>query len=190
MKLNLGCGDKKLEGFMNIDKESLCNPDQIVDLEVFPWPFENNTVEEVNMEHILEHIGASTDAHRKIMQELYRICENGAKLRVVVPHPRSDSYLTDPTHVRPITHNTLNMYSKKECRQFIEKGWATTPLALYWDIDFEIKSVISQLFPDWINKFKNNELTQKEIEFAMNTYNNVINEIEVILQVIKGSDAI
>ena len=54
MKLNLGCGDKKIDGYTNVD---VCGePDVLCDLSQFPWPFESNSVEEVFSSHFLEHV--------------------------------------------------------------------------------------------------------------------------------------
>ena len=41
MRLNLGCGNSRMDGYLNVDKEAGCKPDKIQDLEVFPWS--NNT---------------------------------------------------------------------------------------------------------------------------------------------------
>ena len=38
MKFNMGCGFKKLEGYVNVDKYPECSPDMQFDLEVLPWP--------------------------------------------------------------------------------------------------------------------------------------------------------
>ena len=37
MKLNLGCGRKKLEGFVNIDISDYCEPDMVMDLSKVPY---------------------------------------------------------------------------------------------------------------------------------------------------------
>ena len=37
MRLNLGCGNSKIPGWTNVDKIGACSPDQVVDLEAFPW---------------------------------------------------------------------------------------------------------------------------------------------------------
>ena len=189
MKLNLGCGNKKFDGYINVDIQAQCQPDRVVDLEKIPWPFEDNSVDEVVIEHVLEHIGASPDLHRQIIQELYRICRNGALLRITFPHPRSDAYLIDPTHVRPLTASTMEMYSKKKCQDFIKKGSPTTPLAIYWGVDFEVVSGNTILYPHWADKYEKGEISRTDLEFAINSYYNVVSEMHMILKAIKETDS-
>ena len=53
LRLNLGCGFKQLEGYVNVDRFG--NPDLKFDLETFPWPWLDNSVIEIKLIHILEH---------------------------------------------------------------------------------------------------------------------------------------
>src|ERR1700674_2630743 len=71
IKLNLGCGDRQLPGYVHVDKFG--KPDVLRDLEIFPWPWRNDSVEEVVMSHVLEHLGATPGVFIGIMQELYRV---------------------------------------------------------------------------------------------------------------------
>ncbi|MBF0432855.1 MAG: hypothetical protein HQK83_16340 [Fibrobacteria bacterium] len=185
MKINFGCGNRHIEGFLNVDKVPECNPDQVVDMEIFPWPIADNSVEEVKLIHVLEHVGATTDCHMQIIQELYRICRPGAEVQIIVPHPRSENYLGDPTHVRPVSAELFNLYSKSFCEQAIAKGWASTPLALYWKVDFSIKKITHHLMPLWLERYNNKQISDSDITFAVNTYNNVVNEIEIELVINK-----
>ena len=114
MKLNMGCGQNKIDGYLNIDKHIECKPDLQFDLEKFPWPFKNSEVNEVLFNHSLEHIGADTDVFLNIMKELYRVCNADAKIQINVPHPRHDNFINDPTHVRIITPETFALFSKKK----------------------------------------------------------------------------
>lgn len=45
IKLNLGCGVNKKEGFINIDINPRLNPDMVLDLNSQPYPFKNDSVD-------------------------------------------------------------------------------------------------------------------------------------------------
>ena len=53
LRLNLGCGMNHIEGFLNVDRFG--EPDLRHDLEVFPWPWPDDSVCEIMLEHVLEH---------------------------------------------------------------------------------------------------------------------------------------
>ena len=81
-KLNLGCGEKKQEGYINIDREASLSPEIVHDLNKFPYPFEDNEIDEVYASHVLEHL----DRPFLVMAELHRIMKPGGKLLIKVPH--------------------------------------------------------------------------------------------------------
>lgn len=183
IKLNLGCGSKNLEGYINVDKFG--NPDKKVDLELFPWPWKDNSVNEIVLSHVLEHLGKDSDTFLNIMKELYRISSKNTIIHINVPHPRSDAYLGDPTHVRPVTLNILNLFSKEENNKSVEQGWANTTLALFLDIDFKVIHNKIKLMPYWQNRYENKQITNDELDFALMHYYNVVEEMEFKLKVIK-----
>jgi len=58
MNLNLGCGNYKLENFINVDKIDIYKPlDVLHDLERLLWPFESNSADHILLSHVLEHLG-------------------------------------------------------------------------------------------------------------------------------------
>jgi len=81
-KLNLGAGEDRREGYINIDHNKLTNPDIVHDLNIFPYPFPDNTFDEILASHILEHL----DKPFLVMKEFHRIMKPGAKLVISVPH--------------------------------------------------------------------------------------------------------
>ncbi len=184
MRLNLGCGFNRLDGYLNLDKEEACSPDRVVDLEQFPWPLEDDCATEVILSHVLEHLGQSTETYLGIIRELYRISADGARVHIRAPHPRSDEFLADPTHVRPIIPDQFHLFSKKKNIEWREAGYANSQLGLRLDVDFEVESV--EYFPseDWLGRMRAGEVTSEEM--AIHQFN-VIEELEIELRVIKKS---
>lgn len=83
LKLNLGCGHTKYPGYLGVDNNKNAEFVDIVhDLNKFPYPFKANSVDEVLMDHVLEHL----DDPLLVIQELYRICKKDAIIRIKVPH--------------------------------------------------------------------------------------------------------
>ncbi|MFH1523287.1 MAG: methyltransferase domain-containing protein [Patescibacteria group bacterium] len=81
-KLNLGAGVDRKEGYINIDWNKMTNPDVLHNLNVFPYPFPDNSFELIQVSHILEHL----DKPFLVMKELHRILQPKGKLIIKVPH--------------------------------------------------------------------------------------------------------
>ncbi len=186
MRLNLGSGQWKLDGFVNVDRSPECHPDRVVDLESLPWPFENDSCEEVVMSHVLEHLGETTSAYFGIIKELYRICRADALVRIVVPHPRHETFIIDPTHVRPILPESLALFSKARNRECKEKGISDSPLGLYLDVDFEVVEVEQTLDPLWEKDLASGKMSEEQLLGIARLYNNVIKEITIVMKAIKS----
>ena len=62
---------------------------------------------------------------------------------------------------------------------------ANTPLAVYLGVDFEVKSVKPTVEEAWLKKLENGEITAADLAHAARTYNNVIRQVHVVMQVIK-----
>jgi SAM-dependent methyltransferase len=185
MKLNLGCGSVILKDFVNVDKFDFYKPNIVHDLEVFPYPFQDNSVDEIILSHVLEHIGQIPDVFNEIIKELYRICRNGSLINITVPHPRHDDFISDPTHVRPITLRSLSMYDQKLNKIWEEKNASNTPLGLIHNVNFQILSVnyvLDQRYQKLLNEKK---ITENDLQEYSEKYNNVIKEINLKWKVIK-----
>ena len=187
LKLNLGSGQHPLDGYVNVDKFG--SPDVVWDLEQFPWPWDDNSVDEVLMQHVLEHVGASAETYFRIVKELYRVCRDGATVRIIVPHPRHDDYLGDPTHVRIVTPEGWLLFSKAKNRDWKQRGCSNSPLADYLDVDFELGDVGVALDNAWLAKLRSGEIREDQIQPLARQYNNVIKEWSFEVRVIKPSSA-
>ena len=92
--LNLGCGLKHRSGAVNLDRTPASRPDVVHDLDVRPWPFADNRFDQVYAFDVVEHLADVV----AVMEELHRICRDGAAIEITVPHFSSGNAFTDPTH--------------------------------------------------------------------------------------------
>jgi len=179
MKINIGAGNKKFEGFLNCDYSNYFPQDYIFDLEKDKFPFKDNSITHVIAHHVLEHLG---EGYFHCLKELYRVCKDGAIIFIKVPHYRHENFFHDPTHKRPITKNGLTLFSKEFNTT---NGSSASKLGLMYDIDFKVidyKEVLDRNH-NMFNNLKN--LTLNEIlEFTKDKVN-IIEETIIYLQVIK-----
>lgn len=94
MVLDIGCGSGKAEGAIGIDIYQYEGVDVVHNIDVTPWPFEDNTFETINAKHIIEHVGSIPS----FMKEIHRIGKPGATLIIDTPHFSSRDSWADPTH--------------------------------------------------------------------------------------------
>ncbi|MDP2751494.1 MAG: tetratricopeptide repeat protein [Rhodocyclaceae bacterium] len=190
IRLNLGCGAKKREGWVNVDAAPSCQPDVVCDLEKTPWPWADDAVEAVELIHVLEHLGQSPSVFLSIMKELWRVCCDGASVHIVVPHPRSDFFLGDPTHVRPIVGSTLDMFSQKRNDEWERIGASNTPLAKYLCVDFEMETSILHLTEAWQQALSSGEVNEAQLRVLGDSQWNVYAAFETTLRVHKRITAL
>ena len=82
VNLNLGCGDFKLDGYINIDCREEVNPDICCRIENLSY--EPETVDEIYASHILEHL-ALQDA-RVMLGRFHSWLKKSGFLSIVVPN--------------------------------------------------------------------------------------------------------
>jgi|GEM_PF-2079231 hypothetical protein len=135
VKLDLGCGVNPRDGFEGVDIRG-GKAKHVVDLFKFPWPFADDSVDEIACSHLLEHIPAREIEERDIsgepfhvapalrdrwigqdmllafMDECWRILKVGAWMNVVVPSGRSDRAFWDPTHRRFLMQATFLYFAQ------------------------------------------------------------------------------
>ena len=107
MKLNIGCGYDIKKGYMNLDKEEFSNVDIKHNLNKFPYPFKDNTFEEILSLGVLELL----DDFIKVMEELHRICKPNAIIKIRCAAFPSMCSAQDPLVKKFMTWNTFDYFN-------------------------------------------------------------------------------
>lgn len=103
LKLNLGCSDRHLPGYVNVDRSEPA--DQIVDLRL-TWPWADNSVDEIIAWDCIEHLPDPIHT----MNELYRVLRDGGMVDIIVPTTEGRGAWQDPTHVSWWNRNSFFYY--------------------------------------------------------------------------------
>jgi predicted SAM-dependent methyltransferase len=190
MKLNLGCGFDKREGFINADNFPECEPDVFVDIQSTPWPFADNQFDFILMKHVLEHVGATVDGFAQVMRELYRVTAPDGIIEIHVPHFRHDSYWSDPTHVRAFTVLTFEMMSKARNDQWIAARANYTMLAYMLKVDFEVVEARQIYDAYWTKREQAGEFTREQLRRMAEEKWGVVRELQVTLRAVKPTERV
>ena len=142
-KLDLACGDSKVEGFIGVDICQTDSVDVVHDLREAPWPWEDGSVGEARCSHFFEHLHP---AERILfMNELWRVLAPGAGCTFITPRG-FDRQVQDFSHVWPPI--VAGSY------YYFDKSWLTVNrLSHYRELhgiacDFEVRPMTVSVTPD------------------------------------------
>ena len=94
-RLNLGCGQRKMESHINIDMNPLVSPDVVLDVEG-GLPFLDSTIHVICAHDFLEHI--HPDRVIFVMNEIWRVLVPSGVLDHFTPSTDGRGAFQDPTH--------------------------------------------------------------------------------------------
>jgi SAM-dependent methyltransferase len=87
LKIDIGCGSAKREGFVGIDYVAAPGVDHVLDITQQPLPFPDASVSHVYSAHVFEHIAVPNH----VLSEIGRVCLDGATIEIITPYAFSDS---------------------------------------------------------------------------------------------------
>jgi len=143
-KLDLGCGENCAPGFTGVD---LYAPSAAVKLDLmkFPWPWKDNTVDELYCAHFAEHIPQTI--RWRFFEECWRVMKLGAVMRIVVPSWKSERAYGDCTHQWPPITSFSFYYLNRDWRESNKLTYG--PYALKCNFDVQSgPTAISPAFAD------------------------------------------
>ena len=83
MKINIGSAYKRYKGYSNVDRRPDQDVDIVADLSERPWPWENNSIDQILAEEFFEHI--SWKLFTALVREAYRVLKPAGFLQLTVP---------------------------------------------------------------------------------------------------------
>ena len=183
-RLNIGCGEKPLPGFVNLDKKAGNGVDVGYDLEwlkgeiIDPqtgWPvktgaklpFPDDHFDLIVGSHVLEHITNILP----LMQDLHRVAKPGAKAVFAVPFGGCDAAFEDPTHVRFFFLKSF-LYFSQEMYGAADYGYSGD-----WVLDRLVLKVDPTMIPQGA--------TQDEAFALIHSSRNVCHEMVAHLRAVK-----
>lgn len=163
LKIDLACGENKQTGFLGVDFKQLLGVDLVHNLEVFPWPWKNDSVDEIYCCHYIEH----TPDLIKFMDECHRILKTGGKATMIAPYYSSMRAWQDPTHRRAISEASFLYFNREWMKQN-----KLTHYGIKSDFDFYYSYMVSPEFATRSDEVR---------AFAIQHYINVVTDIQVVL---------
>jgi len=109
-KLDIGAGRAPAEGFTAVDKHDFPETDVVHDLDDYPWPFEDDSVEEVIAHNVLEHL----ESPFRAVREIIRICKDGAEVSVRFPVPEHENTVLDDDHKAVLIPRFFDLFDEIE----------------------------------------------------------------------------
>jgi len=174
--IELGCGQKPVDGRVTIDIVDQANVDIVADIEQGLPFLPDNSVDEIHSRSVLEHI----DNFEFLMREIIRVLKPDGKAYIFVPHFSNPYYYSDYTHKRLFGLYTFYYFveSKKQLKRKVPTFYT----------DMRINIISKKLVfrsPFWLSK-----QMKKLFSFFINLHSSVMEFYELHLCYIFPCDGI
>jgi SAM-dependent methyltransferase len=148
--------DNEFKNPITCDMNKLHKPDIVHDLNILPWPFEDNSFDEIHAYNILEHLGQQGDfksffAH---FEEMSRILIPGGYICGISVDFDTVHLWGDPGHTRAITRHMLRTFLSQELYELRDGKSPITDYRFIYKADFEYIPLENDQIgeePEWSN---------------------------------------
>ncbi len=126
-----------MPGYVNVDFLADLKPDVVHNLDEFPYPFADESFEEIFASHVLEHLKDPFAA----MREWRRLLKPGGKLIIRVPH--FSRGFTHPDHKRGFDVSFPLYFNPKMKPWFFGTHFDLQSMRLHWNGQPYLKSYVA-----------------------------------------------
>ena len=81
-RINLGCGSDVRDGYENYDMNPVDDRVKLIDLNKLPLPFDDSSVDEIILSHIIEHLDVNP---YYFIKDVYRILKKDGVVKISLP---------------------------------------------------------------------------------------------------------
>jgi hypothetical protein len=169
LRVDIGCGDKKREGFIGVDL--LDSADVKCDIAVERLPFENDSVEHIFSSHCVEHIVQDRLWH--VFCEFTRVAADDALIEVWHPYAlHRDAHVFG--HVNYLTEE-IYYHIGYIHPEFYQRGFGG-PRWVLEEVRYHLERPV-------LDDLRSRDL---DLEYGINYLHNVVKELGVFIRVEKG----
>lgn len=149
--LDVGCGSAKARGAVGIDISPETDADIVHDLNVFPYPLDDSSFDEVLMQDVLEHVREPV----RVVEELHRILRPGGRLALRTPHFSSALAYGDPTHTHYFSALAIRSLAEPGFAHYTRARFRIVHVTLDLWLPFRLTGVeaLANRFPDLYEKY-------------------------------------
>jgi len=112
IKLDVGCGGSKQDGYVGMDMRPLSGVDIVHDAETVPYPLPDGCCETILVSHLIEHLKPWLIID--IFNEWWRVMEPGGQLMISTPYAGSFGFWQDPTHIKGYNQASFTYFDPKD----------------------------------------------------------------------------
>lgn len=161
--LDLGCGSRKYDGAIGIDRVPVPGVDIIADLNK-KLPIKDDSVDLIYSYHFLEHV----DNFLFIVEEMYRVARNRAIIQIRVPYFMCFDAFTDPTHRNFFTERAFDYFADKIYYNYYSRA------------KFKILKKNLVINPNLRNRILSFFIPKRYLKAIFDVYNEIEFELEVM----------
>lgn len=148
--LHIGSGSRVLFGADTVDILDLPGVQTVHDLDIFPWPYSDNSYDLIYAHNVFEHL----EDQVKTMEEIWKILKPSGRVVITVPYFRSIDAFTDSTHEHFFTSRSLNYFIDEKNSQsdykYTQKYFKK--IGFWYGWPNQSSNILHRLFKSFIQK--------------------------------------